>query len=196
MAFQSVCVFCGSKTGADPAYAAAARSLGALLASEHLTLVYGGASVGLMGAVADATLAGGGQVIGVIPHGLASKEIAHPGLTTLHRVGTMHERKALMEQLSGAFIAMPGGFGTLDEMMEILTWTQLGLHRKPAGFLDVKGYWQPLLRQLKVALAEGFIPQVLERAVVSATEPDQLLALLRTQELPPAQVKWLTSEEL
>ena len=149
-----------------------------------------------MGAVADGALEGGGQVIGVIPHGLASKEIAHPGLTTLHRVGTMHERKALMEQLSGAFIAMPGGFGTLDEMMEILTWTQLGLHRKPSGFLDVKGYWQPILQQLRAGIAAGFIPEVLGQAIVSADSPVALLGVLRAQQLPPAPVKWLTLEEV
>jgi uncharacterized protein (TIGR00730 family) len=150
-------VFSGSSPGADLAYRAAATDLGHRLADRGIELVYGGASVGLMGALADSALAAGGTVIGVIPTRLVEHEIAHAGLTELHVVETMHERKALMSELSDAVIALPGGSGTLDELFELFTWKQLGLHRKPLGLLDVDGYWQPLLGFLEHAVNERFL---------------------------------------
>jgi uncharacterized protein (TIGR00730 family) len=152
-----VLVFCGSSPGKRPEYAAAAHELGGLLAGRGLGLVYGGARVGLMGAVADGALAAGGEVIGVIPGQLVAHEIAHTGLTELHEVRTMHERKALMAELSDAVIALPGGTGTLDELFELFTWSQLGLHRMPMGVLDVAGYWQPLLAMLDHMVAERLL---------------------------------------
>jgi uncharacterized protein (TIGR00730 family) len=145
---ERVLVFCGSSPGRRPEYAEAARQLGELLAQRGLGLVYGGASVGLMGAVADGALAAGGEVIGVIPRQLVEHEIGHSGLSELREVTTMHERKALMAELSDAVVALPGGTGTLDELFELFTWSQLGLHRMPMGLLDVAGYWQPLLSML------------------------------------------------
>ena len=145
---ERVLVFCGSSPGRRPEYAEAARQLGELLAQRDLGLVYGGASVGLMGAVADGALAAGGEVIGVIPRQLVEHELAHGGLSDLREVTTMHERKALMAELSDAVVALPGGTGTLDELFELFTWSQLGLHRMPIGLLDVAGYWRPLLAML------------------------------------------------
>ncbi|MFZ5469975.1 MAG: TIGR00730 family Rossman fold protein [Myxococcota bacterium] len=190
-----ICVFCGSKNGIHPEFADAAKRLGRALAAQKIGLVYGGASVGLMGAIADAVLADGGEVHGVIPGGLAAKEIAHDGLTQLHVVSTMHERKALMERLSDGFIAMPGGFGTFEEFLEIVTWTQLGLHRKPAGLLNVGGYYEPLLAQIRSGLDAGFIPQELAPAVVAEREPEALLTRLLSHQVPPPTVKWITREE-
>jgi len=154
---KRVLVFCGSSPGGSPAYGQAASELGRLLASRGLEVVYGGASVGLMGALADSALAARGTVIGVIPRRLVEHEIAHAGLTKLHIVETMHERKALMAELSDAVVALPGGAGTLDELFELFTWKQLGLHRKPLGLLDVDGYWQPLLAFLEHAVNERFV---------------------------------------
>jgi uncharacterized protein (TIGR00730 family) len=154
---KRVLVFCGSSPGRVPEYAAAASELGRELASRRLEVVYGGASVGLMGALADSTLAAGGTVIGVIPRRLVEYEIAHAGLTKLHIVETMHERKALMAELADAVIALPGGTGTLDELFELFTWKQLGLLRMPIGLLDVDGYWQPLLAFLEHAVNERFL---------------------------------------
>ena len=141
MELKSVCVFCGSRTGARPEYLEGARALGTELARRGFTLVYGGTSVGLMGAMADAALAGGGKVIGVLPQVLSDREIAHQGLTELHLVDSMHTRKAMMAELAGAFIAMPGGFGTFEELFEITTWAQLGIHHKPIGLLNVADYY-------------------------------------------------------
>ncbi len=154
---KSVCVFCGGNPGARPSYKAMATTLGTALARRSIGLVYGGASVGLMGAVADATLAGGGKVIGVIPRMLADREIAHTGVTELVVTGSMHERKATMAAAAEGFIALPGGFGTMDELFEILTWAQLGLHAKPCGLLDVDGYYQSLLVFLDHAADEGLL---------------------------------------
>jgi uncharacterized protein (TIGR00730 family) len=154
----SVCVFCGSSPGAHPDYEAAARALGAGLADAGAQVVYGGASVGLMGALADAALAAGGEVVGVIPQSLVDREVAHPGLTALHVVGTLHERKARMAELSDAFVALPGGAGTLEELFEIYTWGQLGLHAKPLALVNVRGYFDGLLAFLDHAMAEGFLP--------------------------------------
>jgi uncharacterized protein (TIGR00730 family) len=154
---RRVCVFCGSNTGLRPEYLAEAVALGRLLGKAALGLVYGGAQVGLMGALADAALANGGEVIGVIPRSLAAVEVAHQGLTRLDLVETMHERKALMAQEADAFVALPGGFGTLDEFFEILTWAQLGIHAKPCLMVNTGGYYDHLLRFLEVAIEEGFL---------------------------------------
>ena len=154
---KAVCVYCGSGVGARPAYATCARALGEATAGRGLRLVYGGARVGLMGLVADAALAAGGEVEGVIPRRLVDRELAHPGLTRLHVVDTMLERKKLMAELSDAFIALPGGIGTLDELFETMTWTQLGIHLKPSGLLDVEGYWSPLIAMLDRQVEEGFL---------------------------------------
>lgn len=153
----SVCVFCGSSDGARPAYGAAARNLGRVVAGRGLTLVYGGSNVGMMRELADAALGAGGHVIGVIPEHLVGWERAHRGVTDLRVVGSMHERKALMIELSDAFIAMPGGVGTLDELFEVLTWAQLGLHRKPCALLDVEGYFGDLVRLIERAREDGFL---------------------------------------
>src|SRR5262245_57540668 len=154
---RAVCVFCGSSMGTRPEYAAAARSLGAALAAKRLDLVYGAGNIGLMGVLADAALAGGGRVVGVIPRALVARELAHQGLSELHVVETMHQRKALMADKSDAFVALPGGYGTLDELFEILTWCQLGIHAKPIGLLNVDGFFEPLLGWIRHAAAEGFI---------------------------------------
>ncbi len=154
---KRVLVFCGSSPGSRPEYAASAADLGRELVARRLEVVYGGASVGLMGALADSALAAGGTVIGVIPRRLVEHEIAYAELTQLHVVETMHERKAMMAELSDAVIALPGGSGTLDELFELFTWKQLGLHRKPIGLLDVQGYWQPLLAFLEHAVNERFL---------------------------------------
>ena len=148
------------RAGGSPAYAEAARAFGAAAAARGLGVVYGGGRVGLMGAVADGALAAGGEVIGVIPQELVDRELAHGGLTELHVVGSLHERKALMAELADAFVALPGGFGTLDELLEQLTWSQLGLHAKPIGLLDVEEYWRPLIALARHATEEGFVREV------------------------------------
>ena len=154
---RRVAVYCGSRFGHDPRYRDAAEALGAELARRGMGLVYGGASVGLMGAVAQGALDAGGEVVGVIPHALAARELQHPGLTAMHTVGSMHERKAAMSELSDAFVALPGGLGTLDELAEAMTWTQLGIHRKPCGLLDVAGFWGPFVAMMDGFVATGFV---------------------------------------
>jgi len=156
---RSVCVFCGASAGADPVYAGAAAELGGALASLSVEIVTGGGKVGLMGVVADAALAAGGRVVGVIPRGLEQREVAHRGLTKLHVVETLHERKALMHELSDAFVALPGGFGTLDELAEAITWAQLGIHSKPVVLVNVGGYFDDLLAFVEGATAEGFVSE-------------------------------------
>ncbi|MEO5940486.1 MAG: TIGR00730 family Rossman fold protein [Candidatus Limnocylindrales bacterium] len=156
-ALRSICVFCGASTGRDPRYAAAAAAVGERLAQRGIRLVYGGGRLGLMGAVADAALAAGGEVVGVIPRGLVDRELAHPGLSQLDVVGTLHERKARMSDLADAFIALPGGLGTLEELAEVLSWAQLELHAKPIGLLDVDGYFEALESFLDRAVAAGFV---------------------------------------
>lgn len=179
----SVCVFCGSRTGHDPAHLEAARAVGGLLGRNGIDLVYGGGRVGLMGAVADAALAAGGRVIGVIPQLLVEMEQGHPGLTELHVVGSMHERKRMMAGLASAFVALPGGLGTFEELFEILTWAMLGIHRKPCAVLDVGGYYKPLLALLDHAVAQGFLGAQ-QRALLGATDdPHDLLPLLQRQEV-------------
>jgi hypothetical protein len=172
---RRVCVFCGASSGRLPAYADAARAVGSALARRGVGLVYGGGRVGLMGAVADAALAGGGEVVGVIPQELVERELAHSGVSDLRVVGSLHERKALMAELADGFVALPGGFGTLDELLEQLTWSQLGLHAKPVGLLDVEGYWRPLIELARHATEEGFVRESDLAAIAVATEPDALL---------------------
>ncbi|RLV49949.1 TIGR00730 family Rossman fold protein [Nocardioides mangrovicus] len=186
---RTVCVYCGSSNGSSPAYADAARRLGETLVERDLGLVYGGAHVGLMGVVADAVLAGGGTVVGVIPAGLRDKELAHTGLTELHVVDTMHERKQLMAEVADAFVALPGGTGTLDELFETFTWLQLGLHSKPIGLLDVEGYWRPLVAFLDTAVDAGFLPREHADAMLLRDDPDALLDAFATW-LPPHHEKW------
>ena len=188
---QRVCVFCGASSGRLPAYAEAARGFGAAVAGRGLGVVYGGGRVGLMGAVADGALSAGGEVIGVIPRELVERELAHGGLTTLHVVDSLHERKALMAELADAFVALPGGFGTLDELLEQLTWSQLGLHDKPVGLLDVEQYWLPLIALAKHALTEGFVREVDLAAIAVATDAAGLLGRLeRLAREPRPRPKW------
>jgi uncharacterized protein (TIGR00730 family) len=177
---RRICVFCGSSDGVSPAFREAARLFGALLAREGLGLVYGGGRVGLMGVLADAALAGGGEVIGVIPEVLEIKERGHHGLTELRTVGSMHERKALMAELADAFVALPGGMGTLDEFCEAVTWAQLGLHHKPCGLLDVRRYFAPFVQFLDGAVQAGFV-QPAHRALIHVdADPERLLDKLRS----------------
>jgi uncharacterized protein (TIGR00730 family) len=187
---KRVCVFAGSSAGARPEYLAAAAGLGTLMAARDIELVYGGARVGLMGAIADAVLAGDGSVIGVIPRALVEKEVAHGGLTDLRIVTSMHERKALMADLSDAFITLPGGWGTLDEMFEILTWAQLGLHRKPFGLLNVLGYFDRLLSFLDYTMEQGFVRREYSSLLAVSDGPATLLDTLQSQ-TPPVVEKWI-----
>lgn len=187
---RRVCVFCGSSGGRRAAYREAAQRLGRSLARRGTGLVYGGGSVGLMGLLADAVLAGGGEVDGVIPRRLARKEIAHAGLTRLHRVGSMHQRKALMADLSDAFVALPGGMGTLEELAEVLTWSQLGLHGKPCALLDVEGYWRPLVAFFDHAAEEGFLRPEHRAILLVETDPEALLDRLAAWKAPAAE-RWI-----
>jgi uncharacterized protein (TIGR00730 family) len=192
--FRTVCVFCGSSTPPDVRYRDDARALGTLLAERGIGLVYGGGSVGLMGELADAALAGGGRVTGVIPVGLFSREIGHTGLTDLREVGSMHERKQLMYDLSDAFIALPGGLGTLDELAEVTTWSQLGLHRKPIVLLDVDAFWEPLVTQLDRMVSVGLLKQANRDLVQRAHSPEEALTVLASAE-PANTEKWITAED-
>jgi uncharacterized protein (TIGR00730 family) len=193
---RRVCVFAGSNPGVRPAYRAAAEALGGALAARGWGLVYGGGSVGLMGALADATLAAGGEVIGVIPRALAVREIAHGHLTDLRLVETMHDRKAQMAELADAFVALPGGAGTFDELFEIITWAQLGLHNKPIGLLDAEGYFAPLLALVAHAVGEGFIrPEDHDLLLVREQVPTLLDALAAYTPVPRP-IKWITSEQI
>lgn len=191
---QSVCVFCGANVGRNPQFRAAAAELGQLLARRGLRLVYGGGSVGLMGAVADAVLSAGGQVTGVIPHMLATKELLHAGVADMRRVPNMHARKALMAELADAFITLPGGLGTLEEFFEIVTWAQLGIHRKNIGLLNVAGYFDPLLRFLDHAIETQFCRPEHRDLIVVETHPDRLLDRLAEHHMP-ATPKWLALDE-
>ena len=192
---QRVCVFCGSSTGTRPAYVDAARLLAAELVQRKLGLVYGGGQVGLMGALADATLRQGGEVIGVIPGPLASRELAHPGLTEMRIVASMHERKATMASLVDGFIALPGGLGTLEETLEILTWAQLGIHRKPIGVLNVEGYYDGLLRFLSHAVREEFVRPEYFGLLLFGDTPTELLDKFAAWEPPATKRAWLTTSE-
>jgi uncharacterized protein (TIGR00730 family) len=189
-AMRSICVFSGSSSGAREQYTEAARSLGRELALGGVRVVYGGASVGLMAATADGALEAGGEVVGVIPRALIEKEIAHAGLTELRVTESMHERKALMGELSDGFIALPGGYGTLDELAEVLTWSQLGLQAKPCGLLDVAGYFDDLLAFLDHAVEEAFIRTEHRRLVLVETDPARLLETMNAWH-PVRRDKWL-----
>jgi uncharacterized protein (TIGR00730 family) len=193
---QRVCVFCGASSGRLPAYAEAARAFGVAAAARGTGIVYGGGRVGLMGAVADGALSAEGEVIGVIPQELVDRELAHEGLTNLHVVGSLHERKALMAELADGFVALPGGFGTLDELLEQLTWSQLGLHDKPVGLLDVEEYWLPLIALARHATAEGFVRDSDLAAIAVATDAPGLLDRLErlTREERP-RPKWSSPPE-
>jgi uncharacterized protein (TIGR00730 family) len=191
---QRICVFCGSNPGRDPAYLAAARAFGALLAQRGIELVFGGGRVGLMGAVADAVLAGGGTAIGVIPQALAEKEVAHEDLTQLYVVSSMHERKATMAKLSDAFVALPGGFGTLEEFCEVLTWSQLGLHVKPCGLLDVGGFWKHLTGFFDHCVEAGFVGHEQRGLVLVDADPAALLTRLEGFQ-PLSTRRWIQLEE-
>jgi uncharacterized protein (TIGR00730 family) len=192
---RRICVFCGSAMGRRPVYADAARGMAAALLDRGLGLVYGGGSVGLMGTLADAVLSGGGEVIGVIPKGLARKERAHQGVTELHVVSSMHERKALMASLADGFAALPGGLGTLEELFEILTWAQLGIHQKPVGLVDADGYWTGLLALLRHAVKEGFVrPEYATRLLVDP-KPGALLDRFAAWQPSAAPPIWLDATE-
>ncbi len=193
---KQVCIFCGSYQGTQPMYMTAAHAMGMGLAQRGLGLVYGGGRVGLMSAVADGTLAGGGKAVGVIPQSLVDRELAHPNLSEIHVVTSMHTRKAMMAEISDAFIAMPGGFGTLDELFEIITWAQLGFHHKPIALLNIGGYFDPLLTFIDHMATEGFIKPKDREAVLVKNEVDELLDTLLTYQ-PPQLEKWIKkSEEL
>jgi len=189
---KTICVFAGSSAGARPEYRAEAIELGRALAARDIGLVYGGARVGLMGAVADAVLAAGGHVTGVIPRALVDKEVAHSGLTDLRVVTSMHERKALMADLSDGFIALPGGWGTLDEFFEILTWAQLGLHHKPCGLLNVQRYFDGLLSFLEHSTNEGFVRREYRSMISVSHSPSALLEALEAYQRPAVE-KWIGS---
>jgi uncharacterized protein (TIGR00730 family) len=194
-ALRRVSVFCGSSTGLDPAYAEATRALAAELARRRLGLVYGGGSVGLMGILADTLLAAGGEVIGVIPGPLATPELAHTGLTKLHVVGSMHERKATMSALADGFVALPGGLGTLEEILEVLTWAQLGIHAKPVGLLNARGYWDRLVDMLVHATREGFVRPDHAELLLVGDDPAVLLDRCQAWRPPPARRVWLTPSQ-
>jgi len=191
---KRVCVFCGANAGADPAYAAAARDLGHAVAARGLGLVYGGGKVGLMGVVADAALEAGAEVDGVIPEHLVQRELGHGSVTRLHVVGSMHERKAMMAERSDGFVVLPGGFGTLEEAFEILTWSQLGLHRKGVVFLDVNGYWSRLHAMLDAMAEAGFVRPEHRMLATMAETPGQALDILAAFR-PPAVTRWVERVE-
>lgn len=187
---RQICVFCGSNPGRRPEYAHAARALGELLAARGLTLVYGGGNVGVMGTLADAVIYNGGRVIGVIPEALMKRELAHGGLAELFITRTMHERKALMAELADGFIALPGGLGTFEEFLEILTWAQLGIHAKPCGLLNVAGYYDPLMAFLDRAVEELFVKPEHHAMLLLDAEPEGLLQKMADYR-PPFVEKWI-----
>jgi uncharacterized protein (TIGR00730 family) len=186
---KAICIYCGSSPGHDPIYVETATAMGTAIAKRGMTLVYGGGRVGLMGTVADAALAAGGDVIGIIPQSLVDKEIQHRGVTKLHVVDSMHTRKAMLIELSDAMIALPGGFGTYDELAEAFTWAQLGFHQKPIGLLNVKGFYDPLVAQLDMAIREGFIREGHRDIMLVDTEIERLLDRVIVHEVPQL-IKW------
>jgi len=193
---KRICVFAGSSPGVRPAYAAAARELGAAIAGRGIGLVYGGASVGLMGELANSALTGGAEVTGVIPRPLANRELAHTGLTKIHVVESMHERKALMASLVDGFIALPGGYGTLEETFEVLTWSQLGIHRKPVGLLNVEGYYDRLIRFLEDSVREGLVKKEYFDLLLFAPRPGELLDAFAEWRPPRLSGPWLDDSQL
>jgi uncharacterized protein (TIGR00730 family) len=194
MPFRRLSVFCGSSTGKRPVYRAAAEQLGTLLVERGIELVYGGGNIGLVGVLADTVLAAGGRAIGVIPESLMSKEVGHTGLTELRIVNSMHERKALMSDLSDGFIALPGGFGTFEEFCEVVTWSQLGLQSKPCGLLNVENYYAPLLELFDHAVREGFLREENRRLVLDDKDPALLLEKIAAFRPEPI-AKWIGQEE-
>jgi uncharacterized protein (TIGR00730 family) len=194
MHFRRLCVFCGSNTGTRSVYRAAAEQLGLLLVERGIELVYGGGNIGLMGVLADTVLARGGHAIGVIPESLMAKEVGHSGVTELRIVDSMHERKALMSDLSDGFIALPGGFGTLEEFCEVVTWSQLGLQSKPCGLLNVENYYASLLELFDHAVREGFLREETRRLVLDDEDPALLLEKMAAFQSEPV-AKWIEREE-
>jgi uncharacterized protein (TIGR00730 family) len=192
---RRLCVFCGSSPGARPAYGEAADELGRLLVAEGIGLVYGGGKVGLMGRLADAVLAEEGEAIGVLPEALMAREIGHPGLEDLRVVGSMHERKALMADLADGFVALPGGLGTVEELFEVYTWAQLGLHRKPCALLDVDGYYEGITTFLARAVEERFLREDHRAMLMVDTDPRALIERLRRFEPEAAVPKWIDRDE-
>ncbi|TVS15800.1 MAG: TIGR00730 family Rossman fold protein [Planctomycetaceae bacterium] len=190
---HSLCVFCGSSTGNDPAFCQAAQALGDALVHQQITLVYGGGNIGLMGVIADRVMQGGGRAIGVIPRQLQEKELAHHGITDLHVVDSMHQRKARMAELAEAFVAMPGGYGTIEEFAEVLTWSQLGLHTKPMGLLNVSGYFDHFLRFLDHAVDVRLLQPEHRRLVLESDHVDHLLQQMHDWQAPSLP-KWIESE--
>ena len=191
---KRVCVFCGSNPGFDPAYLRSAEEMGRALAGRGIGLVYGGGNVGLMGKVADTVMAAGGEVIGVIPEGLMRREVGHTEVTELHVVRTMHERKMMMADRADAFVALPGGLGTWEEFCEVLTWTQLGIHAKPGGVLNVLGYYDPLLAMFDRAVEDGFVRAEHRALALTETDPERLLDRLAAWEAPTVP-KWIGLRE-
>ncbi len=191
---KRICVFCGSATGRDPVYAEAARSFGATLAERGIGVVFGGGRVGLMGVLADAALAAGGEVIGVIPHGLMQREVGHVGVTHMHVVRSMHERKAKMHELSDAFVTLPGGVGSLEELLETLTWVQLGIHRKPCAVWNVNGYYDPLIAQFALAEREGFVRPANRALLIVERDIERLLERCADW-TSPVEHAWLEPDE-
>jgi hypothetical protein len=185
-----LCVFCGSSPGNQPVYLEAAQQLGTALAKAGIGLVYGGAQVGLMGAVAEAALAAGGEVLGVIPRQLVERELAHSGLTELREVGSMHERKAMMADLSDGFIALPGGVGTFEELFEVWTWAQLGHHQKPCALFNVHGYYDKLIAFLDHSMNEGFMKPPYREMLIVAADVESVLARVKAYEAPTV-AKWM-----
>jgi uncharacterized protein (TIGR00730 family) len=195
MSFKKICVYAGSADGASPAYTEATRALAAGVVARGGGVVYGGGSLGLMGVLADATIAAGGEVTGVIPRFLDDREVSHHGVTDLRVVETMHERMMLMADLADAFVVLPGGIGTLEEIVEMLSWSQLGLHRKPMGLLDTDGFWRPLTALLDHMTAERFVGLDHRRLLLSAPTADELLDAMESWEAPTEARKWLRSED-
>ena len=191
---RNICVFCGSQSGTDLRYRRAAIELGGLLAQRGHGLVYGGGHVGLMGIIADAVMQAGGTVTGVIPKPMTERELAHKTVTKLYVVSSMHERKALMASLSDSFIALPGGFGTLEELFEVIAWAQLGIHRKPIGLLNVGGFFDALISFVDYMVVEGFVKSKYRGLFVTAEQPADLLDALQKHQLPPTR-RWLTEKE-
>jgi uncharacterized protein (TIGR00730 family) len=195
MNIKRICVYCGSSKGKDSAYTDAAAALGQVLCERNIGLVYGGAAVGIMGKVADAVLDAGGEAIGVIPKALAVKEVAHENLAELHVVASMHERKAMMADLADGFIALPGGWGTLEEIFEILTWAQLGFHDKPCGLLNISGYYDHLVGFLENSFEQQFVSELYRPMLMTADNPVQLLDLFASYKAPKVR-KWMGEDEL
>ena len=194
MTMRSICVFCGSNPGSDGVYAATARALAQAIAARGMRIVYGGGNIGLMGALAEAALAAGVPVTGVIPHALLEREVGHRGLVDLRVVNSMHERKALMAELADAFVALPGGLGTFEELFEMLTWVQLGIHRKPCGVLNVEGFYDNLITFLDHAVTVGFLKAEHRRILVIEQDPQALLDRLAAQRLPEVR-RWIERDQ-